>query len=95
MRRIHGQANPIQKLSKQREKDKQSKAVSWVRNEVRLKRSWTRYAVPFGKLYSICNLRPNVFEHIKSLYRTGREEINGVPALGPRQLNYIRQDILA
>ena len=40
-------------------------------------------------------MRPNVFEHIKSLYRTGREERNGIPALRPRQLNYIRQDILA
>ena len=63
--------------------------------KVRSKRSWTRYAVQFTKLYSIYNLRPNVFEKIRLLYRKGREESNGVPALRPRQLNYIRQDILA
>ena len=95
MRRIRVQANPIQKLCKRKGKDKQSQAVSWVKKEVRLKRSWTRHAVPFSKLCSIYNLRPNAFEHIRLLYRTGREESNGVPALVPRQLNYIRQDILA
>ena len=41
------------------------------------------------------NFRPNVFENIRLLYQTGREEINGVPELRPKQLKYIRQDISA